>query len=303
MAKMTDYLKNIFFLLLFLQITPPLIRSVMKQYSKILEPRTQVGFLQINGILYNATYYIRQLKRYFKNQDIKAILLKIECPGGAAGTAEAIAHEIIQLKKEYPKPIICYSENVIASGGYYVGAATDRIITSPSTLTGSIGVTIPYQFKLDQFIEQFKIKYKAIKAGEFKDATDPFVASTPEQTQMLQELATDSYENFTQFVAKQRQKLSLDKKAEWANGKLVTGSKALKLGLIDQIGSQFVVIEEIKKRGIIEGKIEWVKPQPEGGWFQLFGDKQTESNELSSSIVQGLLHQICTFFERRYASA
>ncbi len=265
MAKISDYLKNIFFIIILLQIAPSILQNLKKQYLDVLEPKTKVGHLAIKGIVYDSSYYVKYLKKYFKDPSIKAILLQIESAGAAAGSAEAIANEIMILKKEYPKPVVTLCENICTSGSYYVAVTTDYIISPPSALIGSIGTKLPYQFKLKNFLEQFKIQYIPIKAGEYKDATDPFTDITPEQRAMLESVAEDSYQNFIEHVAKNRKKITLNTVAEWGNGKIFTARQAHKIGLIDEIGSQSNAIAQIRKLAIVEEKIEWVRPRRTGG--------------------------------------
>src|SRR5690348_8743600 len=109
-----DYLKNILLVLVILQIAPILIRGIISQYKDLLEPKTQVGVLHLKGTLSDAAPYIKNLQKLFKDSEIKAILLKVECPGGAAGTGETIFNEIQALKAEYPKPVVALVENVCA---------------------------------------------------------------------------------------------------------------------------------------------------------------------------------------------
>jgi protease IV len=300
MTKFSDYLKNIFFLLLILQFAPLFIQNIKKQYSRFFEPHTKVGYLPIKGVILNSGYYTHQLKKFFENKEIKAILLFVESPGGAAGSAEAIAHEIELLKKEHPKPIITLSENVLASGGYYIAATTDTIITLPSTLVGSIGVTIPGLFKLEDFIEQYKIHYNVIKAGEHKSVTDPFVNATPQQKELLQNVADSSYHNFIGHVAKHRSKLSVDSALTWADGKIFTGNQALENGLIDLIGSKSDAIKKIKETALIEGEIEWVKAEKPTSFWNIFSSPDyTDDHE---SLTTQLINTICVTLEERYGS-
>lgn len=283
MAKLTDYLKNFLFIIILLQITPPILRSIIKQYTKILEPQTKVANISIRGVLYDSTSYTKHLKKYFKDNDIKAILLKIDCAGSAAGTGEAISHEIALLKKEYPKPIISITENICTSGAYYIAATTDYIISAPSTLLGSIGTSLPYQFKINELIKKYDINYVPIFAGDYKSATDPFTAITPEKYAMLQTVTESSYKNFIEHIALNRPKLSLDNVKKWADGKIFSGIQALNLGLIDEIGSQTNAINKIKELAVIEGKIEWVKPEQHSSIRDLFfGTSSTE--RLSSAL-------------------
>jgi protease IV len=298
MSKLFEYIKNIFFVLLILQFAPPLFENLKKQYGRFFESHTKVGYLSIKGVILNSSYYNQYLKKYFEDKDIKAILLFIESPGGAAGSAEAIAREIELLKKEYPKPIITLSENVLASGGYYVASATDAIIVLPSTLVGSIGTAIPGLFKLEDFIEQYKIHYNVIKAGEYKAVTDPFVNSTPEQNELLQGVVNSSYENFIEHVAKHRPKLLTSSADTWANGKIFTGNQAVALGLVDAIGSRSETIKKIKDMAIIEGKIEWVKPEKQSGFWNLFSTP--DFAEDAESFTAKMANTVCTVLEKRY---
>lgn len=298
MAKTSDYLKTIFFIILLFQFAPPLLKSMKKNYRRFFEPHTKVGYLSIKGLIMSSSYYVHYLKKFFENEEIKAILLFIESPGGAAGSSEAIAHEIELLKKEYPKPIITLSENVLASGGYYIASSSDYIITAPSTLVGSIGTSIPGQFKLQDFIEEHKIHYNVIKAGEYKAVTDPFVNTTPEQNALLQGVADSSYANFIAHVSKHRPKLSLETAPTWANGKICTGTQALKLNLIDQIGSKSDTIKKIKEMAIIEGKIAWEKPEKATGFWSFFSSSDYTDND--DSFMAKMINNICLVLEERY---
>lgn len=291
MATFSDTIKNIFVLLLLLQFAPPLLQNIKHQYTKLLEPRSQVGYLSIKGLLYDSAYYTKYLKKFFENNEIKAIVLKIESPGGASGTAESIAHEIDILKKEHPKPIITYTENVCASAAYYIASTTDYIIAAPSTLVGSIGTSIPAQFQLKEFIEQFKIHYELIKSGQYKSATDPFVDLSPEQKELLQGLADDSHQNFIEHIKKHRHMMAGQDTKEWAEAQLFTGRQALQKKLIDQLGSKSDAVEKVKELGIIHGKIEWVKPEQQDGLFgMLFGSSQTNApmSSLTNMIFERL---------------
>lgn len=298
MAKFSDYLKNIFLLILILQFAPLLIEGIKKQYGKILEPHTKVGYLNVKGIILSSSYYNHYLKKFFEDKDIKAILLFVESPGGAAGSAEAIAHEIELLKKEHPKPIITLTENILASGGYYIASSSDYIITPPSALIGSIGTSIPGQFKLKDFIEQYKIYYNAITAGEYKAIADPFVNPTPEQNALLQGVADSSYNNFIKHVSRHRSKLAISTHEAWANGKIFTGTQALEAGLIDFIGSKSDAIKKIKELAIIEGKIEWVKPVKQSNFWSLFSPSDYDDD--NGTFMTKMINSMCIVLEERY---
>lgn len=298
--KFFEHLKNIFIILIFLQIAPSLFESIRKQYGKYILPTTKFAIIEAKGILYNSNQINKQLKKSFENEDIKAILIKMECPGAASGTSHAIFNEIMTLKKEFPeKPIVTLVENICTSGGYYIACATDSIVAPACSLIGSIGATLPYLFQLKEFMEEYKIKYESITAGKYKNATDPFVQITEQDRQMLQNVIDDSYDQFSKDVIKTR-KLSINNKNEWADGKIFTGKQALSLGLVDSIGSASDAVAILKEKALVakEKEIEWVKYGKESTFWRLFFTGS--DNDKNDSMFSTFANKICNTFENRY---
>jgi len=295
--KLGEFLKTLFFMLILLQFAPPIIKNMKKQYENIIMPKEKIGLITIKGILYKSDRINKYLNKYFKDPTIKAILLKMDCPGGASGTAQSIYHEIQNLKNKHKKPIVTLVENICASGGYYIACATDHIITAPSAIIGSIGVSFQYLFQLREFIEQFKIKYKAVTAGKYKSTTDPFTDMTPDQEKQLQMVLDDSYDQFVSDVSKNR-RLPLKTKENWAEAKLFNGNQALKLGLVDKIGSPFVATEVIRDKAQIdvEKEIEWVKPPKKTGLAQFFGGTEEDDDNSMFSLAS---HKLCAFLANK----
>src|SRR6185436_4663869 len=122
----------------------------------------------------------------------------------------------------------------------------------------------PYFFQLRKFIEHFNVDYIPLKAGKYKNITDPFVDITPEETELLQSVLNDSYEQFAADIARNRN-LPLSTKNVWADGRVFSGQQALKAGLIDELGSPITATNALKKKAIIEGDIEWIKPPRKTG--------------------------------------
>lgn len=287
----TDLLKNFFFILVIVQIAPPIVQNLVKQYHAIIEQRTKVAILPIKGVLYDSTYLIKRLRKLFENQEIKAILIRMECPGGASGTTQIICEELKALKKENPKPVIVLVENICASGGYKIAIAADYIIAPGSAIIGSIGATLPYLFNVKELLEQYKVKYTPITAGNFKNAANPFVEMTQDEKSMLQGITDDAYDQFIKDVSESR-KLSLTTTKDWAEGKIFTGRQAQKMGLIDEVGSLETAIKALKKKAMIEGKIEWVHPPSKFSLWKFMsgndiGQDQEESvyANVSSKVV------------------
>lgn len=291
-ARMTffDYLKNFFFLLIILQLTPPLIEGIRREYGHYFEAKTRVGLLPIASCIDDSEAYVKELRSFFSDPTIKAIVLRMECQGGASGSSQAIYNEIQELKKEHPKPVITLVENVCASGGFWVACASDYIIAPGTALIGSIGTTFSHIFKLNKTIQKIDVGYEPLHAGSHKLATDPFVAMTEQEREGLQSILDDSYQQFTQVVASSR-KLSTASVSDWADGKLFTAQQALKLGLIDELGSLSATIRAIKDRALVEGEIEWVHPETsESIWSSLFGrTKAIGSHLLGYPLLSSLV--------------
>lgn len=294
-------LKNIatfFIILILLPFVPLIVHGLKKMFSSHFDPRAQVGVICIKETLYDSSTITKHLHTFFKDPAIKAILLRIDSPGTAAGTAEALYNEIVLLKQEYFKPIVTITENICASGAYFIACATDHIVSSPSAIIGSIGTCSPIlNVQLNDFIEQFKIHYAPLTAGTYKPITDPLANRTPAQTALLKEMLHDSYMNFAATVAKAR-KLSLSHLDQWADGKVFTGNQALKLGLIDQLGSATTITQVIKEKALIEGDINWVTTPGNVSWIsKLFGHTCDDSESFFAHIT----HAICNTLEARYA--
>ncbi|MBM17895.1 MAG: signal peptide peptidase SppA [Epsilonproteobacteria bacterium] len=295
MSKISEYLKNFLFIIILLQVAPPILRQIKQQWVDSLEPKNQVALITINNTITSSVHYSKLLQKYFKDTEIKAILLKIDCPGGAAGTTQALAYEIAQLKKEHPKPIVTYSENLCASGAYYMASMTDYIVTTGSCIVGSIGSKIATQFKVKNLLADYKVQTVSIATGTHKDALDPFTDLTDQELQMLQKLTDDSYQQFTSDIAKQRH-LPLQNKDSWANGKIFSGQEALKLKLIDAVGNQQAAVEYIKQNILhSDREIKFIKPaQPNQfqQWFKQYDDDDEMQFALSESLFTGLIKAV-----------
>ncbi|HLC07048.1 MAG TPA: S49 family peptidase [Candidatus Babeliales bacterium] len=226
-----ESVKTILILILFVYAAPFLIENIKKQYMPLLEPHTYIGVLQITRPLHNSFCITEGLHCFFKDPYIKGIVIKIDCSNTASGSSQTIFHDIRQLKREYPKPIIALVENICTSGAYLVASACDYIIAPESAIIGDIGQTF-CAWQLQKLNEEKNNNFEGI--------------------------ANESYQQLTKQIALSR-KLSLTTTANWADGKFFTGTQALALGLINEIGSMCTVIKIIKEKALIEGEIEWIE--------------------------------------------
>lgn len=285
MSRLTNILTNIFLVLLFIQVAPSMVDAIKTNYTNLLEPKTKIGLLSMKDTITDAAVYSRELKKFFEKEDIKGIVIKMDCPGGCAGASQAVFNDLKELKKQHLKPVVVWVQNICASGGYYIACAADRIIATPSAFIGSIGAYIA-QPELKKFIEQWHIKYQAIAAGSYKTAGNPLLEMTEAQQALLQGIVDDTYDQFIQAVSEQRPQLTLATATTWADGKIFTGKQALALGLIDELGSAINAEQYIKQKLAIEGEIEWVRPSCASGFMKLFkGDCDADTQEEKSLLT------------------
>ncbi len=299
MSKITNFLSTTLMILFFISVVPSLLTNIKKQYQAVLKPHVSVATININCEIKDTEDYIKQLNKYFKDKDIKAILLQIDSPGDAAGSSQAVFNELLALKKEFPKPVVAMSNNCCASGAYYIAATADHIITSPSAMIGSIGVVVGF-FNISDVLKKYDVNYVDKHAGVYKTAGSPYLPTNLEQEKMLQELSDDIYRQFTNDVASCR-KLSLKETDKWANGKIFTGDQALKLGLIDETGSKYNAIKKIRELALIkdEEEINWVEEKETSALSQFLTGKT--SQEFSpDAIAQSLINKLNSSFIRCY---
>ncbi len=200
----------------------------------------------------------RQLERAAKDKSIKAVVLRIDSPGGSVAASQEIAAMI----RNFEKPLVVSMADMAASGGYYISAPADGIVAHPGTMTGSIGVIFSMVY-LDGFYEKLGIETEIIKSGKHKDMFSRKL--TPEERRLIQEISDGAYEQFVSEVAQGRG-LDEDYVRELATGQLYLGSHALELGLVDRLGG---IEESIELAAEIAGLKNPVKYEfPEPSFFQ-----------------------------------
>lgn len=254
MSKINTYIKTIGFLLIVAYIAPSAIFMIKQQWAHQFELHNKIGYLTITGSIETSSKYRKILNDYFKDNSIKAILIKIESDGGATGSCQALAYDIENFKRDYPKPIITYTENICTCGAYQIAAATDHIVATGSAIIGSIG-------KRNNHLQ--KLSYQ--DSNNIQESTSAQLGNQnkmqAEQYIMLQNLFDNSYLQITKEIASKRH-LQMNKIDQWGCGKLFTGQQAYDLKLVDALGSKTTAINLIKKHIIpSDRKIEWIGPQ------------------------------------------
>jgi protease-4 len=176
-----------------------------------------------------------QLVRARRDPEVRALLLRINSPGGTATASDLIYGEILRFKQERELPVVAQLMGVAASGGYYVAMAADEIVAQPTTVTGSIGVRL-VSVSLAGLLGKLGIEDQTLVAGRHKDAGSPLRRMTPEERAQLQRVVDDLYARFESVVAQGRPGLSREAVAKLADGSIYSAPQALSLGLVDALG-------------------------------------------------------------------
>lgn len=213
--------------------------------------KERVGIVEIDGVISDSRDILYQIKQFREAPHIKAIVVRIDSPGGAVGPSQEIYREIRKTIKT--KPVIASMGAVAASGGYYIAAGTDGIVASAGTITGSIGVIMGYtNFK--EILQKVGLVPVVVKSGAYKDIGSPVRDLTKDERQILQNLVDTIHRQFIRDVAEGR-KMEMTRLTSMADGRIFTGQEALQLGFVDRIGNFEDAVEWAGRRGGIEGKI------------------------------------------------
>ena len=202
---------------------------------------------------------LKLLKRYGEDSDMKAVIVRIDSPGGAVGTSQEILDGIQRLAED--KVVVCTMGNVAASGGLLVAMGCDRIVAEPGTITGSIGVISVFP-NVKGLLERFSVRVNTVTAGKLKDAGSPFKDFTDEDRAYWQDLADRIHHQFMQAVADGRN-LSLDQVQRFADGRVVTGEQAKEMGLVDELGGFEDALDLAKEMAELKGEPRLVYPPDE----------------------------------------
>jgi protease-4 len=194
----------------------------------------RVAVITVEGVITESREVIEQLHRYRDLPAVKAVVLRVNSPGGAVAPSQEIYQEILKFRRETRKPVVASLGSVAASGGYYVAAAADRIVANPGSITGSIGVIMQIP-NFGGLLQKVGIKSTVIKAGENKDLGSVTRELTEAERRILQEVMDDVHGQFIDAVVAGR-RLDRARVETLADGRIFSGRQALGLGLVDELG-------------------------------------------------------------------
>lgn len=232
----------------------------------------RVAMVKVEGPIIDSESCINELKEYADDSSIKAIVLRVNSPGGAVAPSQEIHEEV--RKASQRKPVVVSMAAVAASGGYYISAPATRIVANPGTITGSIGVIMEVP-NVSGLMEKIGVKSEVIKSGRHKDIASVFRGIGDEERLILQGVMDNVHEQFMRAVAEGR-KMDLAKVREIADGRIFSGEQALEVGLVDEIGNIEDAIATAGQLGGIEGEPKVVMKKEKMGIFDLLGSEVSD---------------------------
>jgi protease-4 len=243
----------------------------------------KIAVVEIRGVITQSSGIIDEIHQYLEDEGVKAIILRIDSPGGGVGPSQEIYREVMKIRSK--KKVVTSMGSVAASGGYYVACASDLIVANPGTITGSIGVIMEFT-NIEELFKKIGIKGVVVKSGELKDMGSPFREMTPEERRVIQGVIDNVHQQFIQAVAEGR-KLDRSKVAQIADGRILTGEQAKQLGLVDQIGNLEDAIDTAAKLVGIVGKPNVLYPKKRFSIWELL-IRETVSVVLETLKEKGL---------------
>lgn len=212
----------------------------------------KIAVVRVSGVILDSTNVIEELRKHSKDGSVKAIVIRVDSPGGGVAPSQEIYKEILKIKEK--KKIVVSMGSVAASGGYYISSPADKIVANAGTLTGSIGVIMEIP-NVEGLMEKIGVKTQVIKSGKHKDIASVFKSLKPEEKQILQKVLDDVHDQFIQAVSDARG-MNFEDIKKLADGRIFTGRMAKEKGLVDELGN-------LQDAIMLAGKLTGIKGEPE----------------------------------------
>jgi protease-4 len=243
----------------------------------------KIGVIEIAGAISDSGAVLEQLTDFNKDKHIKAIILRIDSPGGSVGASQEIYREVARVTQT--KKVIVSMGDTAASGGYYIAAAGDKIVANPGTITGSIGVIMSF-YRIDELSRKIGLTLEVIKSGEFKDTGSSFRELTDRERELMNGVVVNIQEQFIKAVAEGR-KLPVDRVREIADGRIFSGEMAKGMGLVDELGNFQDAVNLAANLSGIKGEPTLVYPEKTGLklWDIIF---QSASQAISKVVADDI---------------
>lgn len=254
----------------------------------VLQTGSRVAVIPVEGIIDESRDIIETLHRYRDQNNVRAIVIRINSPGGSVVPSQEIFEEIRKTRRESGKPIVASLDSVAASGGYYIAVGCDRIVANPGSLTGSIGV-IAQWFNMEGLLNWARLKPETLMSGSLKDAGSPYRDLSPEERTYLQNIVSQLHRQFVEAVAEGRRgKMSRAEIEQVADGRVFVGEEARKLKLVDDLGNLQDAVQIAANLAGIRGTPRVLYPKPRRpGLLDLFRDSEAASKMIDRLTARG----------------
>lgn len=255
-------------------------------FQKNLPVGDRIALIRIEGPIIDSKETIDEMKDYVKDASVKAIVLRIDSPGGAVAPSQEIYEEV--RKATAKKKIVVSMGSVAASGGYYIASPATKIVANPGTLTGSIGVIMEIP-NVEGLMNKIGVKTEVIKSGQHKDIASVFRGIKKEEKEILQNVLDNVHDQFIAAVAEGR-KMVLEDVKKIADGRVFTGEQALKVGLVDELGNLEDAVKTAAKLSGIKGEPVVVTKKERFSFFDILRGRMPKelTNMFPSVKVQYL---------------
>ena len=226
--------------------------SLLKGDSGSFDFGDKVGVVQIEGIIGISSEIIDQIDEFADDDSVRAVVLRVDSPGGAVAPSQEIYQAVQQLRKK--KKVVASMGSVAASGGYLVAVAADRIVANPGTVTGSMSAVMHFA-DVQELMKKVGVRSSVVKSGKFKDIGSPTREMTAEEKELIQGIVDDIYDQFVRTVAENR-KMPLPVIQSLADGRIFTGRQAQQLKLVDELGG-------LQDAVLLAGKLAGIQGKPQ----------------------------------------
>ncbi len=223
-----------------------------------LSDEDRIALIRVEGVILDSKETVAELKEFGESSTVKAIVLRIDSPGGGVVPSQEIHDAVKRVRNKNNKTVVASMGTVAASGGYYIASATDRIMANPGTLTGSIGVIMELA-NLQGLFKKLGVENVVVKSGRYKDIGSPFRKMTPADRRILQAVMDDVHRQFIEAVAEGRS-LEIEEVLPLADGRIFTGRQAKDMMLVDELGNLDDAIRLAADMVGIEGEPKVVEP-------------------------------------------
>jgi len=223
------------------------------------EVLNNIGVVEIEGTILSSKEIIQELDNFYNRDDIKAIIIRLNTPGGSVAPSQEIYEKVKKIASSNTKPIVASIGSISASGGYYIAIGADKIIANPGSITGSIGVIMNFPIAKD-LIEKIGLEFKTIKSGDLKDAGSPYKYPTDKDEKYFESIVNNLHNQFLREVSIQRS-IPIVKLNEYADGRIFTGEQAYSINLIDTLGTFEDALNISKNLANISGETNLIYPK------------------------------------------